>query len=204
MRLEDHMPDFTAHVAEHLVLALSALLLALAAGLPLGILCAKSGALRGAILAMAGIGRTLPSLAVLMLLLPWLGVGSSPAIVALALLAIPPIVINVDVAIRGVPAPALDAATGMGMTSLQRFVRVVVPFALPVSFAGLRTATTETIASATLATFIGAGGLGDEIVRGLQTDDPALLIAGAAAVAALALVADLLLGAAARLSAART
>ena len=65
------------------------------------------------------------------------------------------------------------------MTPLQRFARVVVPFALPVSFAGLRTATTETIASATLATFIGAGGLGDEIVRGLQTDDPALLFAAA-------------------------
>ncbi len=62
--------------------------------------------------------------------------------------------------------------TGMGMTRAQRFTRVVVPLALPVSFAGLRTATTETIASATLATFIGAGGLGDEIVRGLQTDDP--------------------------------
>ncbi|HMF27626.1 MAG TPA: ABC transporter permease [Candidatus Cybelea sp.] len=198
------MPDFTAHVAEHLVLALSALALALAAGLPLGILCTTSGALRGAILAVAGIGRTLPSLAVLMLLLPWLGVGASPAIVALALLAIPPIVINVDVAIRGVPTPALEAATGMGMTQAQRFVRIVVPFALPVSFAGLRTATTETIASATLATFIGAGGLGDEIVRGLQTDDPALLVAGAAAVAALALGADLALGAAARLTAART
>ncbi len=91
----------------------------------------------------------------------------------------------------------------MGMTSGQRFARIVIPFALPVSFAGLRTAATETIASATLATFIGAGGLGDEIVRGLQTDDPALLFAAAAAVGALALAADLLLGVAGRLSAAR-
>lgn len=195
------MPDFTAHVVEHLVLALSALALALAAGLPLGILAAESPSLRGVVLASAGIGRTLPSLAVLMLLLPWLGVGATPAIVALALLAIPPIAINVDLAIRGVPVAALDAATGMGMTPLQRFVRIVVPFALPVSFTGLRTATTETIASATLATFIGAGGLGDEIVRGLQTDDPALLLAGAAAVAALALGADLALGFAGRLAA---
>jgi osmoprotectant transport system permease protein len=92
----------------------------------------------------------------------------------------------------------------MGMTPFESFARVVVPLALPVAFAGLRTAATETIASATLATFIGAGGLGDEIVRGLQTDDPALLVAGAAAVAALALGADLALGAAARLSAARS
>ena len=197
------MADFTAHVAEHLVLAFSGLALALAAGLPLGVLAAESRALRGVVLALAGVGRTLPSLAVLMLLLPWLGVGATPAIVALALLAIPPIVISVEVGIRGVPFAALDAAAGMGMTPLQRFARVVVPFALPVSFAGLRTATTETIASATLATFIGAGGLGDEIVRGLQTDDPALLFAAAAAVAALALVADLALGVAGRLTAAR-
>ena len=197
------MPDFTAHVAEHLVLALSALVLALAAGLPLGIVAAESRPLRGAVLAMAGIGRTLPSLAVLMLLLPWLGVGAKPAIVALALLAIPPIVINVDLGIRGVPVAALDAAAGMGMTPMQRFLRVVVPFAVPVTFAGLRNATTETIASATLATFIGAGGLGDEIVRGLQTDDPALLLGAAAAVAALALGADLALGFAGQFAAER-
>lgn len=192
------MGDFTAHVGEHLVLALSALALALSAGLPLGVLAAESARVRGAVLALAGIGRTLPSLAVLMLLLPWLGVGAAPAIVALALLAIPPIVIAVDLGIRGVPSAMLDAAAGMGMTRMQRFVRVVVPFALPVSFVGLRTAATETIASATLATFIGAGGLGDEIVRGLQTDDPVLLFEAAAAVAALALGADLLLGFAGR------
>ena len=113
-----------------------------------------------------------------MLLLPWLGVGAAPAVIALALLAIPPIVIAVDLGIRGVSPAALDAATGMGMTPVQRFARVVVPLALPVSFAGLRTATTETIASATLATFIGAGGLGDEIVRGLQTDDPRVALRG--------------------------
>jgi len=138
-----------------------------------------------------------------MLLLPWLGVGTLPAVLALALLAIPPIVINVDVAIRGVAAAAIDAATGMGMTGVQRFARVVVPAALPVSLVGLRTATTETIASATLATFVGAGGLGDDIVRGLQTDDARLLFAAAASVAALALVADLLLSIAARRCAAQ-
>jgi osmoprotectant transport system permease protein len=192
------MADLATHVAQHLALALSALVLALSAGVPLGVLAAESPSLRGVVIAMAGIGRTLPSLAVLMLLLPWLGVGAAPAVIALALLAIPPIVINVDLGIRGVPDAALDAAAGMGMTPLQRFVRVVVPFALPVSFAGLRTAATETIASATLATFIGAGGLGDEIVRGLQTGDPSLLFAGAAAVALLALAADFFLGFAGR------
>lgn len=180
--------------AQHLALASCAVAIALAAGLPLGILAAESPPSRAAVLAAAGIGRTIPSLAVLMLLLPLLGVGAAPAVVALALLAVPPIVINVDLGIRAVPAAALDAATGMGMTPFQRFVRVVVPLSLPVSFIGLRTAVTESIASATLATFIGAGGLGNEIVRGLQTDDATLLFAGALAVAALALGADALLG----------
>jgi len=198
------MAELSAHVAQHLTLASTALALALLAGLPLGVLAAESSGMRGGVLALAGVGRTLPSLAVLMLLLPWLGVGAAPAIVALALLAIPPIVISVDLGIRGVPAAALDAAAGMGMTSLQRFARVIVPLALPISFSGLRTAATETIASATLATFIGAGGLGDEIVRGLQTDDATLLFTAAAVVAALALGADLVLGAAARLTAPRT
>jgi osmoprotectant transport system permease protein len=187
--------ELASHAVQHLQLAFSALALAAAAGIPLGILAAETPALRSAVMALAGIGRTLPSLAVLMLLLPVLGVGAAPAIAALAVLAIPPIVIAVEVGIRGIPAPVLEAASGMGMTAAQRFTRVVVPLALPVSFGGVRTAATEAIASATLATFIGGGGLGDEIVRGLQTDDMPLLFAGAAAVALLALAADLILAA---------
>ncbi len=186
--------DLPAQILQHLNLAFSALVLASFAGLPLGIVAATVEPARGVVLALAGAGRTLPSLAVLMLLLPILGVGTVPAIVALALLAIPPIAIAVDLGIRGVPAAAVDAATGMGMTALQRFARVVAPMALPVSFSGVRTAATETIASATLATFVGAGGLGDAIVRGLQTGDPAALFAGAGAVALLAIAVELLLG----------
>lgn len=196
--------DLAASAAQHLGLAGSALALALLAGLPLGVLATSGSRARAAVLAVAGIGRTLPSIAVLMLLLPLLGVGPIPAIAALALLAIPPIAINVDLAIRGVPAAALDAADGMGMTANQRFARVVVPLALPVSFAGVRTAATETIASATLATFIGAGGLGDEIVRGLQTNDPTILFAGAITVALLALCTELILSGAGRLLEARS
>lgn len=190
--------DLAVHTAQHLGLAFSALLAALVAGVPLGVLAAQGGAARGAVLGLASIGRTLPSIAVLVLLLPLLGVGARPAVAALALLAIPPIVIGTDLGLRGVPAAALDAAKGLGMTGAQRFLRVAVPLALPVGFAGMRTAVTESIASATLATFIGGGGLGDEIVRGLQTGDTALLFSGALCVALLALCADMLLGIAAR------
>jgi osmoprotectant transport system permease protein len=191
--------DLAASAAQHLVLAGSALALAVILGLPLGVLATQGSRLRAVVLSVAGVGRTLPSIAVLMLLLPLLGVGAVPAIVALALLAVPPIAINVDLAIRGVPAAALDAADGMGMTAAQRFSRVIVPLALPVSFSGVRTAATETIASATLATFVGAGGLGDEIVRGLQTNDAAILFAGAITVALLALLTELVLSGAGRL-----
>lgn len=186
--------DLAVHAGQHVGLALCALALAILAGLPLGIAAATYAPIRNPALALAGIGRTIPSLAVLMLLLPFLGVGAAPAIVALALLAVPPIVIAVDIGIRGVSPVVLDAAAGMGMKPIESFARVVVPMALPVSFAGLRTAATETIASATLATFIGAGGLGDEIVRGLQTGDATVLFAGALAVAILALGTELIFG----------
>jgi osmoprotectant transport system permease protein len=195
--------DLAAHAGQHVVLALAALALALCAGIPLGVLAGRRPRLRGPSLALAGVGRTIPSLAVLMLLLPWLGVGTAPAVAALALLAIPPIVIGIEVGIANIPAPVIEAAAAMGMTPRQQFRRVIVPLALPMSFAGLRTAAVETIASATLATFVGAGGLGDDIVRGLQTDDTSILLAGAAAVAALALLTELVLSRAGRLVEAR-
>jgi osmoprotectant transport system permease protein len=183
-----------ADTLRHAALAFGALALACAAGLPLGVLAAARGWARSPILGAAAIGRTLPSIALLALLIPLLGVGTPPAIVALALLALPPIIVNADLGIRGTPAAALDVATGMGMSASQRFARVIVPFALPTAFAGIRTAAVEVIGSATLATFIGAGGLGDDIVRGLQTGDGALLLIAAALVAVMAFCAELLFG----------
>ena len=159
---------------------------------------ASLSAARPVLLATAAVGRTLPSMAVLALLLPFLGVGAAPAITALALLALPPVISNVDLAIRGVPPALVDAARGLGMTRPQIFARVVVPQALPVALNGTRIATTEIIASATLATFVGAGGLGDDIVRGMQTGDASVLIAASALVAILAFAADAALAAAAR------
>jgi osmoprotectant transport system permease protein len=182
--------DLLTHALRHALLCAYALGAAVALGVPLGVASATFRPVRSPALALAGIGRTLPSLAVLTLLLPWLGVGTKPAIVALALLAIPPLVINVDLGIRGVPEEAIDAATVLGMSRAEQFVRVVIPLALPVAIAGMRTASVEIIASATLATFIGAGGLGDDIVRALQTNDSSLLLAAAATVALLAFGAE--------------
>jgi osmoprotectant transport system permease protein len=181
----------TADAGRHIILAVTALACSCALGVPLGVLAAYAPRLRAPVLAAAAFGRTLPSIAVLTLLIPLLGVGALPAVVALTLLALPPIVINVDLGIRSTPPAAIDAATGLGMNARQRFARVAVPSALPIALAGMRTSSVEVIGSATLATFIGAGGLGDDIVRGLQTGDTALLGAAAAMVALLALAAEL-------------
>jgi osmoprotectant transport system permease protein len=183
--------DLLAETLRHALLAAGALALACLVGGPFGLLAASRGWARSPVLGAAALGRTLPSIAVLALLVPLLGVGAAPAIAALTLLALPPIIINVDLAIRSTPAAVLDVARGLGMSPRQRFARVVVPIALPVAIAGLRTASVEVIGSATLATFVGAGGLGDDIVRGLQTGDGRLLVIASAIVAAMALATEI-------------
>ncbi len=186
-------PSILQHAWRHAVLSVDALASAAVLGCALGIAAWSWSAVRGLALGAAALGRTIPSIALLMLLIPVLGVGIAPAIVALTLLALPPIVVNVDVALREVSPAVLDAASGLGMTPLQRFTRVSVPLALPVAISGVRTASVEVIGSATLATFIGAGGLGDDIVRALQTSDVELLLAATVTVAALAFAAEFLL-----------
>ena len=187
--------DFFAHVGAHVTLAASALAIALAIGVPLAGLGADRPLPRSLVLALAGGFRVIPSIAVLTLALPVLGLGFRPALLALVLLALPPILINTDVGLRAVPVATLEAARGLGMTPRQVGLRVRWPLALPVVALGIRIATVEVIASATLASFIGAGGLGDEIIAGFAGGDFRQLLTGACAVAALALVADALLAA---------
>jgi osmoprotectant transport system permease protein len=196
--------DLLVDVRTHLELAGAALLAALVIALPLGIAAAYARTLRGPLIGVAAIGRTLPSLALLAFMLPVLGVGFAPAVVALTVLAIPPIVINTDLGLRSVAPEALDAARGLGMTGLQMFSRVAWPQALPTVIAGARTAAIEVVASATLATFIGAGGLGDLIVRGLQTGDSTALYVGALTVALLALAVEFVGNAIVRVQGSRT
>jgi osmoprotectant transport system permease protein len=172
--------------------------------LPLGVLIARAGLIRPTVLAAVNTFRVIPSLAVLMLMLPLIGLGFGPALVALVLLAIPPIVVNTDLGLRGVPVAIVDAARGMGMTRGELARRVEWPLAFPVAFAGIRTASVEVIASATLAAFIGGGGLGEYITAGLSTDDTTQLLIGAISVAVLALGTDVVLAAIARKITVRT
>lgn len=179
--------------------ALSGCALAAAAffGVPLGIAASRTPA-RWLVLGLANVARVVPSLALLTFMLPLFGVGFIPAAIALALLALAPITINTDIAFRAVPAAAREAAAGLGMTACQRFLRVEYPLALPLIFAGLRIAAAEVIASAVLASFIGAGGLGEYVTTGLQANQPARLWTGVAAIAAFALIVELAFAAAQR------
>ncbi|MBV8222300.1 MAG: ABC transporter permease [Candidatus Eremiobacteraeota bacterium] len=188
-----NQPALAHAVWTHLGLSLSALAVACALSIPLGIWTSRHPA-GASVIAVMNALRSVPSLAVLALVLPVLGLGPRPALVALTLLAIPPILINTDVGLRGVDPGAIEAAVGMGMHPRQVLARVQAPLAAPVVLAGVRTAAVEVIASATLAAFIGGGGLGDLIVAGLQTDDIGELLAGAISVALLALLAEALLG----------
>jgi len=173
----------------HIGLSGTALLIAAGLSIPLGVWTAHARGGTPVVGVMTAL-RSVPSLAVLALMLPVFGLGRVPAVVALTLLAIPPILINTDVGYRTVERAAVDAAVGMGMHPAQVLRRVETPLAAPVILAGLRTAAVEVIASATLAAFIGGGGLGDLIVAGLQNDNTPELLTGAILVALLALAAE--------------
>lgn len=134
--------------------------------------------------------RVIPSLAILFLLIPILGLTFQAAAFALCLLAIPPILLATEVAFRTVPAPVREVGMAMGMTPWQLFCQVDLPLALPVILSGIKTATLEVIASATLAAFIGAGGLGSFITLGFALNEPAILLVGAIPVAGLAILAE--------------
>ena len=137
--------------------------------------------------------RVLPSLAVLFLVIPYLGLSVSAAAVALILLAMPPVLINTDAGFRTLDPAVLEAARGMGMSPIQVLSRIEFPLAMPVILTGIRTASVEVIASATLAAFVGSGGLGIYITRGFALFDYGILMVGAVPVALLTLIVEGLL-----------
>jgi osmoprotectant transport system permease protein len=190
-----HQEAFWSAVGTHLLLSGGALGVALALCLPLGILTSRWGVEGRLIINLFGIARVIPRIAVLFLLLPSLGGGHLPALVALILLACPPILINTDAGMRAVDPAVLEAGRGLGMGPLRLLREVQWPLALPVVIAGIRTSAVEVIASATLATLIGGGGLGLFIIQGLALNKSEILLLGAVPVALLAIGTELILGA---------
>lgn len=190
-----HPAQFSRALGVHMALSASALLLAALISIPAGIAVARRAGLSLAVVNTANVGRTLPSLAVLALMLPILGTGFPPALFALTLIAMPPILTHTIVGLRGVDADAVDAAVGMGMTRASLLWQVELPMALPVIFAGLRTGAVQVISGAVLAAFIGGGGLGDFITAGIAMMEGPQLLVGAIPVALLAMGTDFLFGA---------
>jgi osmoprotectant transport system permease protein len=186
-------------LTEHALMSAGALAAALIIGLPLGIWLGHRG--RGGALAInvSNIGRAIPSLAILALvqqaigLSGWPGFGARPALVALVALAVPPLVTNAYVGMRGVDRDVVEAARGMGMTGGELLWRVELPIALPLIMAGVRTAAVQVVATATLAAVTAWGGLGRFIVDGFGQRDNAQIVAGALLVGLLALVTELVL-----------
>jgi osmoprotectant transport system permease protein len=184
-------PEFTELLRTHVLLSAVALLIAFALAFPVA-LAVRNTPLGAALAINVGnIGRAVPSLAILALALPFLGYGFDAALVALTALAIPPILINSSIGLREVNPEIIDAARGMGLSGRQILARIQVPIAAPVIFAGIRTSAVQVVASATLATFIGGGGLGDLIVEGTQLNDTTVLLAGSFAVAVLAITTEI-------------
>ena len=178
---------------EHIGLTFISLFLAVLVGLPLGILIARKRKLSGSVLGIAGVLQTIPSIALLGFMIPLLGIGPKPAIVALLLYALLPIIRNTYTGITGVDPSVKEAATAMGMSPRQILFKVELPLAMPVILAGIRTATVINVGVATLASFIAAGGLGEFIFGGISLNNTNMILAGAIPAALLAIIFDFLL-----------
>ena len=187
----EHGQELVEAFGQHLLLVLVPMAIGLGLGLPLGWWSSRSRLAATAFINGFNALRVIPSIAVLFLAIPYFGLSFRSATIALTLLAMPPILINTDVAFRTIDPLVREAAAGMGMSGSQVLRRIEVPLALPGIVAGIKTALVEVIASATLAAFIGAGGLGTFIVRGFSLYDSGILLVGAIPVALLALLAEI-------------
>ena len=179
---------------QHVYISALAIFAASLIGIPLGILCYRNPAVKGFINTFFSALRILPSLVVLAVLIPFLGIGVKPALVALIVLAIPPILIQTTLGFDKVPEFMTEVSMAMGMDEKMSFRRVQMPLAMPYIMGGIKMATAEVIASAALAAYIGSGGLGVIIYNGISLMKTEYLVIGGASVAALTLICTALLG----------
>jgi osmoprotectant transport system permease protein len=184
----------------HLLLVGLSLVAAIALAVPLGLLLERARGSAEPVIRAVGLLQTMPSIALLAFMIPLLGIGVLPAVVALFLYSLYPILRNTYTGVRDADRGAVEAARALGMTPGQVLRHVRLPLAVPVIMAGVRTAAVINVGTATLAAFIGAGGLGDPIVAGLALSDVRMILSGALPAAVLALIVDGLLAAGERLA----
>ncbi|AKG33840.1 ABC transporter permease [Paenibacillus durus] len=180
-------------VLTHIGISLAVVTIGILIAVPLGVLCAKFLKLSQPVQGLFNILRLIPSLAVLVVMMPVLGTGLAPAIFALTLLAFPAILINTSIGFTGISPSVIEAARGMGMSPRRILFTVEFPLAFPMIITGIRTAAVEVIASAALAAYIGSGGLGELIIIGLRLPSTAILLVGGVSVAILSIAADVIL-----------
>lgn len=192
--LQNYGTQILTKTGEHLYISLFALVLGAVIAVPLGILLTRIPKVANVVIGFTSALQTVPSLALLALMVPFTGVGKLPAIIALFIYSLLPILRNTYIGMKNVDGNYRDVAKGMGMTTLQSIISVEIPIAIPTIMAGIRLAAVYVIAWATLASYIGAGGLGDLIFSGLNNYQPPLIFAGTIPVILLAIIADYLLG----------
>ncbi|MCE4956415.1 ABC transporter permease [Macrococcoides caseolyticum] len=191
--LKQNQAELFTKTLEHISISLLSLLAAVIVAVPLGILLTKSDKLAKVVLSITSVLQTVPSLAILAMMIPFFGIGTVPAVIALFLYVLLPILNNTYLGIQSVKKDAKEAGRAMGMTQNQILRMVELPLAVPVIMSGIRLSAVYAISWATLASYIGAGGLGDFIFNGLNLFQPNLIIAGAILVTLLALITDFLL-----------
>ncbi|AUW63651.1 MULTISPECIES: ABC transporter permease [Staphylococcus] len=178
---------------EHLYISIMALILAMIVAIPLGILLSKKEKLSKVSLTIAGILQTIPTLAILALMIPLFGVGKVTAIIALFIYVLLPILNNTIVGVQNIDRNIVEAGRSMGMTNFQLMKDIELPLALPMVLSGIRLSSVYVISWAALASYVGAGGLGDLIFNGLALYEPEMIIVGTILVTLLALIVDLIL-----------
>ncbi len=191
--LSDPRNDFGGHTIAYLRLCAVPVALAIVIGLVLGVVVARRPIAAFVAGNLSGLARAIPTLAFLAVVLPYLGIGFTPAAVALTALGVPPVLLNTIAGLRGIDPAVIDSARGMGMTPRQVLTRVEMPLVLPVVAAGIRTSAVQIVATAPLAALIGAGGYGDYILAGVNLLQQVPLLVGAGSVALLALSVEIAL-----------
>ncbi|TDM07698.1 ABC transporter permease [Macrococcus lamae] len=191
--IKENQSELLTKTIEHLSISLLSLLAAVLIAVPLGIMLTRSKKAAKIVLTLTSVLQTVPSLAILAIMIPIFGIGTLPAVVALFLYVLLPILNNTYLGVKSVDPTAIEAGRAMGMTTSQLLRMVEFPMAIPVIMSGIRLSAVYAISWATLASYIGAGGLGDFIFNGLNLYRPDLIIAGAVIVTLLALIIDFIL-----------
>ncbi len=190
----ENQPAIMVLLRQHVILTLAAVGLAIATGVPLAILASRVPSLERTVLILGNLGQAIPSLVILALCIPIMGIGFAPSLAALVFRAILPILLNTFVGIKNVDHGLIEAARGMGMTDNQILWKVQIPITVPVMIAGVKTAAVQAVSLATLAAFVGGGSLGNLIQSGIMLNNFNRLMTGAVITAILAILADFIVG----------